>query len=551
MLVAWIAFLVAMAAIPTDPTRLTDVMTGADVSSQYAVERPFGRYLLEPLTALVYIGGAEPIGLIVLLPATYISARVVFLLVEKVALRTNGGPNRKVEIVLERARNVVNFFWKYALLGIAAGASIIGIGYLQRGFQFINDTFMGTILVIVWILVCIVSVKVAFNLATLFGSKLKFRVKPRKRWKDLPRTSARYWGHKVFDVLGREPRYMVSIALLAVVLIYFFESLPLPTHRIVASSAPDEYLFDFHTHTFYSDGSLSPEARVDWYIAQGFRGAAFTDHDTIKGWSRAKAYVQRNNLPFTVIKGQEYTRHDDIGIHLNIYNLDFAIAPETQASIGYPDTLYMNVSDMIATAKANGGYVSVNHYGGYPGWPYTFEQLRDWGVFGFEILYIDEYFQPSTRDFCIANNLACLAGSDEHMNGELKSFVQIQLDDPSNVTEIFTKLRLNAHKVIWIEPQDEVFPTYNDWYASPRKYLNAFAAFGNYFAGLDGGQLASWIAWSCSAYILLAAIATWVKKTPLDTMEAKIVVDPRKRCLLLKLSPSYRKLMRDFKANKK
>jgi hypothetical protein len=251
-----------------------------------------------------------------------------------------------------------------------------------------------------------------------------------------------------------------------------------------------------------------------------------------------------------VIKGEEYTRHDDTPIHLNVYNLDFAIAPEDQASLGYPDTLYLNVSDMIATAKANGGYVVVNHYSGWPGWPYNFDQLRGWGVDGFEVVNSGTFFPASIRDYCVANHLACIAGTDEHMNGEIASFMRITLDDPSNVTEIFATLKNNTHEVVLISPNEEVFPVYTEWGDDDRKYLNGFAVFGNYFANMDAGQLASWIAWTCGAYLLFVALVLKIKKTPLEAMEAQLVVDPRKRCLLLKLAPGYRKMMRDARTRK-
>ncbi|MEX2680445.1 MAG: PHP domain-containing protein [Candidatus Sigynarchaeota archaeon] len=550
MVAAWIVMLAVLFAIPTGEATFTDVITGNDVSAEYSIEMSAWRYMLEPFSAFTFTAAANPIGVLVLVSTLYIVARVVFLLIEKVVLRVNGKLNRKVEIVMEHARHVVNFFWKYALMAVGIGALVVLIAYITTGFQPVNNYFMGGILIIAWTLVGALGLKVMYSLATLLVHKFTFRVKIRKAWKDLPRTSWRYWAHKIPDVLGREPRYFLSIGLMFLAITYALESVPLPTRRIVATLGPNEYLFDFHVHTWYSDGSLSPEARVDWYIQQGISGAAFTDHDNIRGWSRAMAYVEQNRLPFTVIKGEEYTRHDDTPIHLNIFGIDFAIAPEDQASLGYSDTLYLNVSDMIATVKANNGFVVVNHYTGWPGWPYTFDQLRDWGVDGFEVVNGGQVYPLSIRDYCIANGLACIAGSDEHMNGEVPSFVRVTLNDPSNVTEIFTTLKANTHDVVVIEPKEEVFPIYVEWGDDDRKYLNGFAAFGNYFASMDAGQLASWIAWSCAAYVAFAALVMKVKKTPLETMEAQLVVDPRKRCLLLKLAPSYRKLMQDTRPGK-
>ncbi|MBN2154301.1 MAG: PHP domain-containing protein, partial [Candidatus Lokiarchaeota archaeon] len=402
MLVAWIVMLSVLASFPTGETTFTEVIRDDNVSDQYAVELSPWRYIFEPLSAITFTAGDNPIGVIVMVPVLYLAARLACLLVEKVALRVNGKLSRKVEIVMEHARNVVNFFWKYALLAIAIGAAIVGIGYMTNGFQFVNNYFMGVIIFISWVLVGALGFKIVYNLATLLHRKLSFRVKVRKRWKDLPRTSPKYWAHKVFDVLGREPRYLISVGLICLAATYTLESLHLPTHRIIATLGPDEYLFDLHVHTWYSDGSMSPEARVDWYIEQGIHGAAFTDHDNIRGWSRAIAYVEQNHLPFVVIKGEEYTRHDEYPIHLNIFGIDQAIAPESQWSPGFPDILYLNVSDMIETVHSLGGFVVVNHYSGWPGWPYNFDQLRGWGVDGFEVVNSGNLYPTSIRDYCVA-----------------------------------------------------------------------------------------------------------------------------------------------------
>nr|MDO8087015.1 hypothetical protein [Candidatus Sigynarchaeum springense] len=84
MVAAWIMMLAVLAAMPTAGPTFTDVMTGADVSAQYSIERSPWRYILDPVSAFTFTGGADPLGIIVLVLSLYLVARVGFLLVEKV-----------------------------------------------------------------------------------------------------------------------------------------------------------------------------------------------------------------------------------------------------------------------------------------------------------------------------------------------------------------------------------------------------------------------------------------------------------------------------------
>jgi len=47
-------------------------------------------------------------------------------------------------------------------------------------------------------------------------------------------------------------------------------------------------MIDFHTHSNYSDGELSPEILIKEAVKQGITAIALTDHDTIKGLESAR-----------------------------------------------------------------------------------------------------------------------------------------------------------------------------------------------------------------------------------------------------------------------
>ncbi len=60
---------------------------------------------------------------------------------------------------------------------------------------------------------------------------------------------------------------------------------------------------DLHTHSHYSDGTLSPKALIEYAKAAGLSVIALTDHDTVEGNNEAVAYG--NKLGLEVIPGVE------------------------------------------------------------------------------------------------------------------------------------------------------------------------------------------------------------------------------------------------------
>ncbi|MHA2123023.1 MAG: PHP domain-containing protein, partial [Promethearchaeota archaeon] len=280
-------------------------------------------------------------------------------------------------------------------------------------------------------------------------------------------------------------------------------------------------LFDFHIHTTMSDGWITPEQRVKYYIGHGISGAAFTDHDNIRGALLAKKYVEANNLNFTVWVGEEWTDNAN-DIHMNYYGVnEEVVALLSSTPSGIP--LALNASDMIAYIKGKGGYVIVNHYnydpnpeGGF-GLPYSVEQLSEWGVDGFEIVNGDHAEEAGIRNFCLTNtngyneSLICIGGSDIHTNEDLNAFVKLKLYNPTNksLDNIFKNLRNNTHSVITINLRSDLvdFPgELNDL------GFDIFEKFLNYLLNINSGQALSWIFWSCLAYGVLVLLYRKMKK---------------------------------------
>lgn len=80
---------------------------------------------------------------------------------------------------------------------------------------------------------------------------------------------------------------------------------------------------DLHSHTFYSDGHLSPKELIDRAHNMQVDVLALTDHDTVQGIDEAIEYQATQKRPLTIIPGIEIsTSWHNFDIHILGLNLD-------------------------------------------------------------------------------------------------------------------------------------------------------------------------------------------------------------------------------------
>jgi predicted metal-dependent phosphoesterase TrpH len=104
---------------------------------------------------------------------------------------------------------------------------------------------------------------------------------------------------------------------------------------------------DLHVHTSASFDSLaSPEAQVRAAASRGLTHLAITDHDTIDGALAARAFVEREAVPVTILVGQEVkTASGDLIAVFLTEAIESGLAP----------------ADAIAAVRAQGGLVGIPH----------------------------------------------------------------------------------------------------------------------------------------------------------------------------------------------
>jgi predicted metal-dependent phosphoesterase TrpH len=80
---------------------------------------------------------------------------------------------------------------------------------------------------------------------------------------------------------------------------------------------------DLHSHTYCSDGVLSPTELVERAVSKGVDVLAITDHDTIAGLAEARAAIAEKQLPLTLIPGVEIsTSWYEFEIHIVGLNIN-------------------------------------------------------------------------------------------------------------------------------------------------------------------------------------------------------------------------------------
>ncbi len=500
--------IVILTTLPPDPAvTFFDALNSVDVTDHYTFTPSIQRLIFEPIVGISRVFLSSEEGILLLL-FVYIGTRIAFSYVQK---------KHSVKILSEETVNrwegLVSAFVGLIFITIFAVVIILLVGFLISSFLLIArsgfiilEVTINTFSVLFFVLLAlgvIMTIAPTGKIAQKFDEWRQNYYK----WRDQRKLTQIAQKNPTTTIAAREIRRLVIV----LGLILFGNGVamfsPMPLMELSASLEPDEVLFDFHVHTTRSDGTLSPAERVRWYIGQGIHGAAFSDHHGIEGALEAQAYVERHNLDFTVIIAQEYSPSIP-RVHLNIYGIYENINPHNFTpeipleSPVFSDDLFLNISDTIAYVKDQGGYVTLNHYRSQD--PYTWEEFRDWGIDGIEIVNGGSIQNQEMTEFALANDLICIGGSDIHGNQDLDTFVRFRLDDPQNrsLDAIFEALSKNEHEVVMVQRQrgDEGFlaPVVPDM--------------SRYFSTLTGGQRWSWVLWLGAIYMISLAIFVMIQR---------------------------------------
>lgn len=129
------------------------------------------------------------------------------------------------------------------------------------------------------------------------------------------------------------------------------------------------YQYNFHLHTLFSDGRLTPEALIEQAVSIGLKGLGITDHHSVEGYYLAQARLdeiricQPDILLPTLWTGMEITS-DLMGTEIHI--LGYGFDPKHPSLIPYlcgdrPEKGHESAAKVINALHEAGGLVVLAH----------------------------------------------------------------------------------------------------------------------------------------------------------------------------------------------
>jgi predicted metal-dependent phosphoesterase TrpH len=110
---------------------------------------------------------------------------------------------------------------------------------------------------------------------------------------------------------------------------------------------------DLHLHTFFSDGTFTPEELVERASKLGFSAIALTDHDTVEGCERAAVACAASQMEF--IPGAELTaEHADTEVHILAYFVDTQNQVLLTRIAGFQSVRQNRIREMVAAINKLG-----------------------------------------------------------------------------------------------------------------------------------------------------------------------------------------------------
>lgn len=109
---------------------------------------------------------------------------------------------------------------------------------------------------------------------------------------------------------------------------------------------------DLHTHSYYSDGLLSPQDIADLCVKNGVGLAALTDHDNMNGCKEFARACKARGVAF--VRGLEISAYTDVKVHILGYNVDSGSAAFQKFYSFVCDGALARTAEILAKLKKRG-----------------------------------------------------------------------------------------------------------------------------------------------------------------------------------------------------
>lgn len=230
--------------------------------------------------------------------------------------------------------------------------------------------------------------------------------------------------------------------------IYYDDSWDESEPYVPVTNVTYNVLLDQHSHTHYSDGSVSVRQNIEWHVALGFTSVVITDHNTLDNSEDVKQIAEEYKNEIIVLQGMEWTT--------SIVHLNFIGISEWNLKIPFAPT-NLEIQEAISEVHRQNGTVTVNHL------PFTKriagekmpsrEQLLAWGVDFLEVVN-EQYYDDESYQFYLKNNesIGIITGTDFHSpdpdeGGRVHAWTTLNSE---NFSEEAVMNQLRAHNTSYI-----------------------------------------------------------------------------------------------------
>jgi hypothetical protein len=255
--------------------------------------------------------------------------------------------------------------------------------------------------------------------------------------------------------------------------------------------------FDFHTHTTYSSGLLTPQQQINWHRARGFKGLAFTDTDRLMDTGELETLRARN--PGMILLNGEEFRGDK---HILLFGLQRAItskqfdrtkalaeAKRQNAAVIAPHPWSPNSEPKAATFLARGA-VAVEAWNG-------------------------EVFDRPTLEAARARRAAVVASTDTLSKSGARNFTWTILPIGLDEAKVLRALRLKKTAVATTLSDADSSSAYDDRQRAQKKPLAVFKALGTAWGTLSRAQRVCTTLVFAALFALLWSWGAGISRTPL------------------------------------
>ncbi len=193
---------------------------------------------------------------------------------------------------------------------------------------------------------------------------------------------------------------------------------------------------ELHSHTHYShqtkvffDGVNSPKEMVAAAARKGLDAIVISDHDTMQGYSKAKAYAKKYGI--MVFRGEEVTSRDG---HILALGISEVIRP------------HLSAEETVDLVHGQGGIAISTH-------PFDIKQvgLREKAricdaVEVFNAQNLDRISNIRARNFVAKYGLPETAGSDAHSTDMIgHGFIHVNATDMDGIMKMIKKNKATLH----------------------------------------------------------------------------------------------------------